>query len=279
MKKLLVRLFIFSGLVVGLISAVRHFDRLGPINLVTRTCLVTGASSGIGKHLAIEMVTRGWKVIGVARRTELLDQISKDLGTENFIPFVCDVSNLKDIHTISNNIKTLGLEPTLFFLNAGMGEPQPKWEFSTTNHQQTFATNYLGSIAWIEEWLLPVKKLGGGTFVTTSSIMALLATPGDGAYAASKIALIHCFDALRRQYLHDNIGFSVILPGPVNTELLKGISTKSLPFIHQPDQEARYIINQVFTGKKTIEPSWFYSTLFKLMSFCPDTIIVKMLGS
>ncbi len=199
-------LLIFVGLIVGLVLVIRHMDRSVPINQTTKTCLITGASSGIGRHVAIEMVKRGWTVIGVARRAELLDTLRKKLGATVFIPFVCDVSDLEQIHAVSNQIKAQGLKPTLFFLNAGTGELQQKWQFSVVSHQRTFATNYFGAIAWIEEWLLPVKQLGGGTFVAISSIAALLATPGSDAYATSKRALMHCFDALRRQYLHDNIG-------------------------------------------------------------------------
>ncbi len=266
---------IFVGLIVGLVLVIRYMDRAVAVNQTTKTCLITGASSGIGRHLAIEMVKRGWTVIGVARRSELLDTLSKQLGNM-FIPLVCDVSDLKQVHTTSNKIKELGLKPTLFFLNAGTGELQPKWQFSVASHQRTFATNYFGAIAWIEEWLLPVKQLGGGTFVAISSIAALLATPGSDAYATSKRALVHCFDALRRQYLHDNIGFIVVLPGPVDTDMLKGESVKKLPFIHQASDEAKYIIEGVFKREKQIEPSWLYSLLFRLLNWLPDNMMLKL---
>ncbi len=269
-------MLVFIVILIGLALSIKYMDRSVPVNQTTKTCLITGASSGIGRHLAIEMVKRGWKVIGIARRVELLDTLSKKLGDSAFIPFVCNVSNLEQIHTVSNKIKAKGLKPTLFFLNAGTGELQQKWQFSVASHQRTFATNYFGAIAWIEEWLLPVKQLGGGTFVAISSIAALLATPGSDAYATSKRALVHCFDALRRQYLHDNIGFSVVLPGPIDTEMLKG-DAKKLPFIHQASDEAKYIIEHVFKREKQIEPSWFYSCLFKVLSWLPDNIILKLL--
>jgi len=277
MKKKLIGLILFTSLLSLLVFTLKYVDRAAPINISTKTCLITGASSGIGQNLAIEMVKRGWTVIGVARRTELLNKLQEKLGEKAFIPFVCDVSKQKQIHAISEKIKENNLKPTLFFLNAGTGETEQKWQFYTQIHERTFATNYFGTLAWIEEWLLPVKELGGGTFVATSSIMALLATPGAAAYATSKIALIHCFDAFRRQYLYDNIGFSVVLPGPTDTEMLKGAGAKQLPFIHKPDYEARYIIEQVFAGKKQIEPSLFYSILFRIFSWLPDAAIVKLL--
>jgi len=271
MNRLHIGLLIFIGLILSFIFVVRYVDRLAPINMTTKTCLITGASSGIGEQLAIEMIKkRGWKVIAVARRGEYLDKLSKKLGA-TFIPFVCDVSNFEQVHNVSEEIKAQGLNPTLFFLNAGTGIMEQKWQVSTINHQQTFATNYFGSVAWIEEWLLPVKQLGGGTFVAISSVSAFLAPPDAAAYAASKIAIAHCFDAFRRLYLYDNIGFIVVFPGPVDTEMLKG-SAQYLPFKHQSDEEARYIIDQVFAGKKQIEPSWFYSLMFRFLNLLPDGI-------
>ena len=275
MSKWRVSLLIFMGILIIAGLAVRHSSRLAAINTTTKTCLVTGASSGIGKHLAIEMVKRGWTVVGIARRAELLNQLSQKLGPTKFVPFVCDVSNREQVHAVSEKIKSQGLKPTLFFLNAGIGALEQKWQVSSTHHQQTFATNYLGNIALIEEWLLSTKQLGSGTFVAISSVTAFLALPASGAYAASKIALVHCFDALRRQYLHDNIGFSVVLPGPVDTDMFQG----QIPFKHQADDEARYIIDQVFGGKKQIEPSWFYSVALRLANLLPDAVIAKFLGS
>ncbi len=256
---------------------VKHVDRFGPINLTTKTCLITGASSGIGKYLAIEMVQRGWKVIGIARRAELLNELQTQLGEQNFISFVCDVGDIKQIHLISESIKAKGLQPTLFFLNAGTGESTQKWQPLLVNHQQTFATNYFGTIAWIDEWLLPVKSYGGGTFVATSSVAALYAMPGADAYATSKVALLHSFDSLRRQYLYDNIQFSIVLPGPVDTDLLKGVVAQKLPFIHNAEKEAHSIVRHVFAGKKHIEPSWFYAAMMRLMNILPDAAIMKFL--
>ena len=255
MNKIRIIMSIFVVLVLSSILFVRHIDRLTPINMATKTCLVTGASSGIGLEFSREMVKRGWKVIGIARREDKLKELEHELGTNKFgtnkfgtnkfdtdgsgsnnsgsqafIPFVCDVGNREQVHKVSETIKSMGLKPTLFFLNAGTGELENKWEFSTDIHQKTFATNYFGTIAWIEEWLSSVKQFGGGTFVATSSIAALMAMPGTAAYATSKIALVHCFDSLRRQYLHDNIGFITVLPGPTDTEMLKGAGRKKHAF-------------------------------------------------
>jgi short-subunit dehydrogenase len=265
-------IFILLLILYGISS---HYDRNAPINQTTKTCLITGASSGIGRELAHEMITRGWTVIGIARRTQLLTTLQQEFGKQ-FIPFVCDVADLKQVHTVCEQIKAQELQPTLFFLNAGTVHNEQKWNFSTAAHQKTFATNYFGTIAWIEEWLPSIKK-SGATFVATSSLLARLAAPNFEAYTTSKCALVHCFTALSRQYLSDNIGFTVVLPGPVDTEMLRGAQARQLPFIHTAKDEARRIVEGVFAGKKQIEPSWFYSLSFSLLNYLPDWLLIKVL--
>ena len=262
-------------LVIGAgVFIVHRLDRQ-PINQLTKTCLVTGASSGIGADIARTMVKRGWKVIGVARREERLKELEHELGAAAFVACVCDVSEPEQIHEASETIKALGLQPILFFLNAGTGAGDSMYQPMVSKHKQTLKTNYFGAIAWVDEWINDVKSYGGGTFVATSSVMAIYGSaPG---YCASKAALRACFDALRLQYFYENIGFVVVMPGPVATEMLK--VPKPLPFTHQPADEARYIVESVFAGKKHIEPSFFYATALRIASLLPDALAVRLLGN
>lgn len=251
-----------------------YFDRNPQINQSTKTCLVTGASSGIGRELAVQMIKRGWKVIGVARRTKLLQELQQK-NPECFFPIECDTSDFEQIHVACKKIRDLNLQPTLFFLNAGMGEPQYDYDLLISINKKTFHTNYFGPLAWIDEWLPTLKARGGGTFVATVSAMTFIALPGANAYSSSKTALVHCFESLRRQYLYENIGFSSVFSGPVNTAMLKN-APKKLYFTHSAKTEAAYIIKQVFAGKKNVYPSWVYTFLFKVLNVLPDWAIVKL---
>jgi len=249
-----------------------HFDKQ-PINQSTKTCLITGASSGIGYELSRKMIKHGWKVIGIARREEKLKQIAQELGSQ-FIPYKCDVSIPAQIHEVSDAIKKQCLQPTLFFLNAGIGLPVDKFQPMLNEQQRTFNTNYFGVVAWVEEWINNVKDLGGGTFVATSSIASIFPGPDASGYGASKAALNACFKALRLLYYYDRIGFVLVLPGPVATEMLK--TPKPLPFTHSPTDDAKYIVEHVFKGNKQIEPSWFYSVLLRILSWSPDYLALKI---
>ena len=170
-----------------------------PVNQKTKTCLVTGASSGIGYEISKKMIKKGWRVIGIARQTTKLEQIKSELGTSQFITYECDVSDTNNVHLVSDEIKKQGLSPTLFFLNAGTGLIETNL---TKTHKETFDTNYFGIISWIDEWIQSVKELGGGTFVATSSVGIILPFPNAAGYYASKSAINTCFQSLR---FHDNI--------------------------------------------------------------------------
>jgi len=271
----MIRTFLFVIFVIfsGLIT-LNYLDKNNPINLSTKTCIVTGASSGIGRELGLQMMQRGWKVIGIARRIHLLNEQQKT-NPYLFTPIECDVSDLQQIHSTCEKIRSLNLHPTLFFLNAGMGKPQCNDEQLVPITKKTFNTNYFGALAWIDEWLSSIKKDGGGTFVATLSVMTLMALPGSSAYSSSKTALAHSFESLRRQYLYEKIGFCSVFSGPVKTEMLKGTG-EELPFTHTATEEAEYIINQVFAGKKHIEPSWIYGIIFRVLSILPDWAILKL---
>lgn len=269
--------YLFTGIVllfIGFKCSVLLLERRPTINETTKTCLITGTSSGIGRALAAEMVNRGWKVIGIARRQEKLKEVEHELG-ESFIPYVCDVSKREQVHQVSEHIKQQQLNPTLFFLNAASFDSSDKFQPMFNAHKQTFDTNYFGVIAWVDEWINEVKVLGGGTFVVISSVNAIFAGPGSagGGYGASKAAISSAFRSLRLRYYNDDISFVDVLPGPVDTQGLK--TDSKLPFTHKPEDEARYIIDDVFKIKQHIEPSWYWSVISRWLNWLPDRFQLK----
>ena len=219
-------------------------------------CLVTGASSGIGKHIACEMVHRGWKVIAIARQGDKLDRLAGTLGEDRLIPILCDVSNFEQVRDVSTELMNREIYPSLFFLNAGDGDEEDDgsldWEF----HKRTYEVNYFGAISWVSQWLPMSKERGGGTFVGTSSLQSFIGMPGAAAYGSSKAALANCFESLDAMYYKDNIRFAVVYPGPVDTAMLK--TDRPLASTWKPEKAARYIVKRVLRGSTNIKfpPRW-----------------------
>lgn len=214
-------------------------------------CLVTGASSGIGKHIAYEMVHRGWKVIAIARRSDKLEKLAKYLGEDKLIPIVCDVSKFDQVRDVSTELINKKIYPSLFFLNAGDGDEEDDkgldWEF----HKRIFEVNYFGVISWVSQWIPVLKEKGGGTFIGTSSLQSFISMPGAAAYGSSKSALSYSFKSLDAMYYKDNIRFALVYPGPVDTANLK--TDKPLPSTWKPEKAAKYIVKKVLKGSIKIK--------------------------
>lgn len=221
-----------------------------------KSCLVTGASSGIGKHMACEMAHRGWKVIAIARRGDELDKLARSLGEDKLIPIVCDVSDFEQVRDVSAELMNREIYPSLFFLNAGDGEEEDDkgldWEF----HKRIYEVNYFGAISWVSQWIPILKEKGGGTFVGTSSIQSFIGMPGAAAYGSSKAALRNCFESLDAMYYKNNIRFALVFPGPVDTAMLK--TDRPLPSTWKPEKAAKYIVKKVLKGSTKIKfpPRW-----------------------
>jgi len=239
-----------------------------------KTCLITGASSGIGKHIAYEMVQRGWCVIAVARSKNKLNKLYEVFGKENIIPMVCDVSKFDLVKEASISLKNRNLHPTLFFLNAGVGDEENDKGLDWNFHKKIFDVNYFGTISWVNQWIDILKEKDGGKFVITSSIQSYRGMPGAAAYGASKSALNHCFESLDAMYCKDNIRFSIIYPGPVETAMLK--TDKPLPFTWKPKKAANYIVKKVLKGSTKIKFPLFWVIFMGIVKLLPNKLYLRI---
>lgn len=238
--------------------------------------LVTGASSGIGAALSIELVKRGWTVIGVARSADKLMQMQND----SFIPMVCDVSKKEDIKAVSRQLLQQNLYPSLFFLNAGIsGESaaEDPAKFDCTFHEKIMQVNYFGVLNWIEFWEKPCQQHGGAKFIATSSITAFFAMPSGSAYSASKAAIAKAFEGLALTYSGTNLQFCVVYPGPVDTPGLR--APRRPPFTWKPEKMAKYMVDFALSSKTSGAPFYFYNMVMHILHGLPTKFVRKLLAS
>ncbi len=237
--------------------------------------LVTGASSGIGEALTRELISKGWVVVGIARRVEKLNAIKNEMGP-SFIPIICDISDKSDIHRACQNILDQGLCPNLFFLNAGIaGEKvlENPEAFTVEVHERIMAVNYFGVLAFVEFFEKPCLLGGGAHFIVTSSVNAIFAPPTGSAYCASKAAISKAFESLSLTYFGRNLRFSSIYTGPVATDGLKG----KWPFTWSADKMAKYMCKFSELKKSRGYPSFFYFIISHLLRVLPDGVVMRIL--
>lgn len=188
--------------------------------------IVTGASTGIGRATAELFLRKGDFVFGSVRKKADAEALTLALGNR-FEPLIFDVRDGEAIKKAAEIVKKrVGTEGvSLLVNNAGVAIFGPMQHLSIEAYQMQFDINVFG-VQRVTQAFLPL--LGArfqteirqkGMIVNISSISSVVTTPFLGAYCASKVAMEHWSDALRRELSIYGIRVVNVLPGPVKTEI------------------------------------------------------------
>jgi len=196
------------------------------MNFNNKTIWITGASSGIGKGLAIAFSEHDVNIILSSRNKEKLEEVKaacKNPDRVRVLPL-----DLADLSLFDEKVKTaLGFFNGIDILinNGGISQRSYAIETDLKVDQQIFDINYFGTIALTKAILPHFVARKRGQIVVISSIMGKIGTPLRSAYAASKHALHGFFDSLRAELYNDNVSVTIICPGYVNTNVSKNALT------------------------------------------------------
>lgn len=195
------------------------------------TILITGASSGIGRALTLQLLRQGHVVWGIARNEEKLKQLSLDAGSPNFFYTVCDVSDFAGLQRLKDYMDGKGFKPNILMLNAGITSSIPE-----TNRK----TNYEGVVNAWQVFKADLRK-NGGVVAISGSLFALLPASFNISYSQSKLDALNFIKGLAQEKENQSIKFTYFVLGPVNTT--PGVTLplwKSL-FIPSAEKTATYI--------------------------------------
>lgn len=186
----------------------------------TRRALVTGASSGIGKAIALAYAEAGVDVALVGRSQSKLTAVADAIaGLVSAKTYAVDLSVLTDVkREIADIIADFGGIDTLAN-NAGIGYTNPVSETPLDDWQQTIDLNLTSPFLCIQAVLPHLRARGGGTIVNVASIAARSPFPGWGAYSATKAGIVALSKALAAEERDNHIRVISVLPGAVDTPL------------------------------------------------------------
>jgi len=176
---------------------------------MTKTALITGCSTGIGKQLAKAMLSKGYNVIATARSVSKID----DLRASGAIVIPLDVTSQSSIDSAMEQIKAAGLQVDILVNNAGYGAMGPIAEIPSSELEQQFATNVFGPVNLVRACVPSMRKQGYGLIVNVGSVSGILVTPFSGAYCATKAAIHALSDAMRMELAPFNIKVSQTAEG------------------------------------------------------------------
>ncbi|NKE58185.1 SDR family oxidoreductase [Lentzea sp. PSKA42] len=185
--------------------------------LAGKKALVTGATSGIGRSIAVKLAEAGATVYVSGRRAELgketVELIEKAGGTGHFI--VADVANIDDVRKLAQEVG----EVDVLVNNAGIFPFSTTPEQSLDSYQQVFDVNVRGTYFLTAALAPAMVTKGKGTIVNVSSVAAVVGTPIGSVYNATKAAM----DALTRSWAVEfgaaGVRVNSVAPGPIRTEM------------------------------------------------------------
>lgn len=216
--------------------------------------LITGASSGIGKELAVQLAKHNCTLILLARRTNLLNEIVNQLksGAANLESYTCDVANPPNVYDVFSEVKRKYGKIDIAILNAAVGIKMWVKDFNSQKGQQAFDINMFGVTQCVENLLPDFIKRREGMIVGVSSLAESRGWKGNGFYSASKAALSILLESLRVELKSYNIKVITVKPGFVRTPMTEN-NKFPMPFLMNVEKAARIIIRGIKKEKKVIQ--------------------------
>ena len=179
----------------------------------TRTVVISGCSSGIGRATAYAFLDEEWRVYATARNPadiETLGEAGCEIAT-------LDVRDPEDVTRVIDRVIETDGRIDAVVNNAGYGQHGPLEDVDDDRFEAQFDVNVFGPHRLVRAALPHMRERGDGAIVNVSSLAGRIAPPGMGAYAASKHAIEGYSDSLRRELEPFGIDVSVVQPGPVQT--------------------------------------------------------------
>lgn len=238
-----------------------------------KVVMITGASSGIGKGIALEVASRGANVALLARREELLQEIVSEARARNVkgVSAAADVRDVKAVREAADRFrKELG-PIDMLIANAGIGTADHATRLTPEHAANVIGINVLGAVNSVTAVLPGMVERGQGRLVAISSLAAYRGLAKSGAYCASKAALTSYFESLRIDLRHTGVGVSVIHPGFIKTDLTAGRHSK-MPYLMELDYGVKKIVWAIEREKKTYAFPWQLATIVRACMLMPATM-------
>ena len=243
--------------------------------------VITGASDGIGKAMAVEFAKRGARLGLVARRKEMLEALATELRAGGAAEVVIEVVDVTDHAAQRAAFERFEAHfaggITHLVLNAGVSGRGDPWTDSWESAKHCFDVNLMAAVN-AAEWMKPrMVKRGGGTIAGVSSIAAYRGLPDSGVYSSSKAALTAYLESLRVDLARYGVHIVTIAPGYIQTALTKK-NRGAMPFLMDAGAAGRIFARAVLSGKRVSVAPWQYNFAIAAMKTMPVFVYDFLIG-
>lgn len=244
--------------------------------------VVTGATSGLGRELAVQLGRRGWRVAVTGRRVDELKLTAKlvsEAGGEVLL-LPGSVTDDDEVRAHYALIKDAwgGLDWAI--LNAGVSDYMDAKRFKTELVRWTFDANVLGVCRWMEEILPDMLRQGSGVIAGVASLAAFRGLPSSGPYSASKAALVTLLESTRVDLRGTGVDVVTVCPGFVKSEMTARNDPGAMPFLMETPDGAAAMIAGIDARRRVVHFPWQLSYPMKyLVGPLPDFLYDRLAGA
>lgn len=240
-----------------------------------RTVWITGASTGLGREIAVQLARTGVNVAASARSKDKLKALAEE--EPNVVPYPLDVTDVSALNKAAGEIaKNLG-EIDLAIFNAGTYDPQSIAEMDNESLQRMVAVNYTGAVNGVLSVLQQMRKRGAGHIAIVASVAGYRGLPNAAAYGSTKAALINFAESIKPELERDGIVTSVVNPGFIETPMTAK-NDFPMPFLMKVEEAAERTISGLRSEKFEIAYPMRFVMLLKLMRILPYWLYFALIG-
>lgn len=258
------------------------------MKLQNKTILITGASSGIGRAMALRAAKDGATVVLAARTADKLETVAQEVTALGGTPIVVptDVTKIEDIRNLFLKATEGGRKLDVVFNNAGLGFIGKIWELPAEQIQTIINVNTTGMILVAKYAAEVMQRQKYGHLVMTSSLAGLITLPEWSVYVASKWAITGFADSIRYELSPEGVLVTTLHPGMVSADFFAKEKanqdmSKLDPNALTADQVAEEVYNALFTKqRKIIIPAMSKNIAFlqKYLPSLKDSLFTTSLG-
>ncbi|NBC32959.1 MAG: SDR family NAD(P)-dependent oxidoreductase [Alphaproteobacteria bacterium] len=234
------------------------------------TAWITGASSGIGRAVALRLARDGWTVLASARRETALQEVAAEAEglPGRIVPAPCDVTDREAVGHLVAAAQDKDGGIALAILNAGTFKADSAEDFSSEDFRKTVDINLVGTAHCIQALMPAWMERRRGHLAVVSSVAGYRGLPTAISYGATKAALINMCESLKFDFDRLGLKIQVINPGFVKTPLTDQNPFK-MPFIIEVDEAAERIVSGLKKSKFEIAFPWRFVFQLKQLRCLP----------
>lgn len=235
--------------------------------------MVTGASSGIGRGVSVELARRGARLGLVARRAERLQEIVSEIGSfgGEALALPGDVQDAVVVRAAADRFREKFGAIDILIANAGIGSTNDAAELRASEVAGVINVNVIGAANSVAAVIPEMVARGRGQLVVISSLAAYRGLPKSAAYCASKAAVSAFFESLRLDLQPRGIDVTIIHPGFIKTPLTAGRHAQ-MPFLMELGAAVEKIVRAIEKRKKSYAFPWQLASVVRAGMIMPTSM-------